>query len=121
MPAAPILKKEGRLRIRTHQANGTTTQYVAVRNALMPGVVCCRPTVCARNAEKSNTASTMPAPKARLEKWVFTRLRRIKRRMKPANVKRMPKSHAGGITVTTSFMTTKLKPQIIAAKTNSIL
>ena len=39
MHAAPTLHREGCLRATTHHAKGTMTQYVAVRNALMPGVV----------------------------------------------------------------------------------
>ena len=44
----------------SHQANGTSTQYVAVRNALMPGVVCLSPTVCSQKAVKSSTPRMNP-------------------------------------------------------------
>ena len=38
--AVVTLMSVGRRRATIHQMNGTITQYVAVRNALMPGVVC---------------------------------------------------------------------------------
>ena len=73
------------------------------------------------NAEKSKTANTAPAASAFFEKCFLTRLRRIRNKMMPAERKRTPSSHGAGITDTTSFMTTKLKPQIIVAATSRIL
>ena len=58
--AATILNAVGRLRAMSHQANGTSTQYVAVRNALMPGVVYLSPTVCSQKAVKSSTPRMNP-------------------------------------------------------------
>ena len=59
--AAPMLNTVGRLWATIHHKKGTITQYVAVRNALMPGVVCSKPTVCVQNARKSARPSTVPA------------------------------------------------------------
>ena len=110
--AAPMLKTVGRLCAMAHHKKGTMTQYVAVRKALMPGVVCCRPMVCVRNAEKSNTPSRTPMPSTRKTPGPSLKARAMRRcriaaRMRPAAVKRRPSSHAGGRTATTSFMTTK--------------
>ena len=51
--AAPMLNTVGRRCATIHHRKGTITQYVAVKNALMPGVVCSRPMVCVQNAMKS--------------------------------------------------------------------
>ena len=58
--AASRLNAVGRLRARTHHANGTITQYVAVRNAFLPGVVLSSPMVCTQNARKHSTPKTSP-------------------------------------------------------------
>ena len=58
--AAIRLNAVGRLRATTHQANGTMTQYVAVRKAFLPGVVLSSPTVCTQKAKKHIAPSTRP-------------------------------------------------------------
>ena len=50
MTEATRLNAVGRLRAMAHQANGTMTQYVAVRKAFLPGVVWSSPMVCTQNA-----------------------------------------------------------------------
>ena len=87
----------------------------------MPGVVFSSPTVCAQKAEKSNTPRSMPAIRAFEENARRTRRHSTASRMRPAATKRMPRSQAGGSTPTTSFMTTKLKPQMMVATTRSSL
>lgn len=119
--AAPTLHNDGRLCAIAHQANGTITQYVAVRKALIPGVVCCSPTVWAKNAEKSKKARTAPSPTIFHEKLLRTRLFKIISNSNPASRKRTPSKSAGGTTSTTFFMTTKLYPQIMVANTMSAL
>ena len=106
--AAPILNTVGRLWATIHHKKGTITQYVAVRNALMPGVVCSKPTVCVQNARKSARPSTVPASTILPLNASRTRFQRMAVNTMPANRKRNPNSHAGGRTATTPFMDTKL-------------
>ena len=106
--AAPMLNTVGRRCATIHHRKGTITQYVAVKNALMPGVVCSRPMVCVQNAMKSAKPSAAPASSMRPENALCTRFHRIAVSKTPANVKRKPKRQAGGSTDTTSFMATKL-------------
>ena len=103
-----MLNTVGRLWATIHHKKGTITQYVAVRNALMPGVVCSKPTVCVQNARKSAKPSTVPASTILPLNALRTRFHRIAISTMPANRNRNPSSHAGGITATTPFMDTKL-------------
>ena len=59
--AATTLLAPGRLRRNAQFKNGTITQYVAVRNALRPGVVPARPTFWMMNAMASGRPITTPA------------------------------------------------------------